>query len=88
MDHFSSGSTGWYHRLCPSCCTSALPTWCKASQTDVSSLDEGLTLETTVEPPVSEHPKYEDLDFALIREWTHRGFLRSTFWKTMYCVQL
>ena len=56
-------------------CTSGVPTWCKASQMDVSSLDEGLTLKTTVEPPVSDHPKCEDLVFALIREWTHRGSL-------------
>ena len=51
----------------------------QASQTDVSSLDEGLTLETTVEPPVSDHPKCEDLVFALIGEWTHRGSLPIYF---------
>jgi len=54
---------------------------------DVSSLDEGLTLKTTVEPPVCDHPKCEDLVFAYENGPT-RGLLRFTFWKTMYCVQL
>lgn len=54
---------------------------------DVSSLDEGLTLETIVEPPVSDHPKYEDLVFAYENR-PAGGLFRSTLWKTMYYVQL
>ena len=33
----------------------------------------------TVEPPVSDHHKCEDLVFALIGEWTHRGSLPIYF---------
>ena len=50
---------------------------------DVSSLDEGLTLETIVEPPVSDHPKYEDLVFAYENR-PAGGLFLSTLWKTMY----